>query len=190
MAVDEKFTAQVAETLGELSGEKPTVSEQEMAEALELKDEASADALMEALNELASASVAVQVGISAESGRMWRHTGMTAEDAQAALDAERETARREAEREEEQAELAAQERAAEIERERLEAEGAGDDPAELATEGRVITRRAPAASTQTVELPMSVAGSLSPEAVGEIVQAGITAAKEAGVGFEFVVKAE
>lgn len=190
MAVDDEFTAQVAEKLGELSGEKPTVSEQELAEALELKDEAKADALMEALDELASASVAVQVGISAESGRMWRHSGMTAEDAQAALDAERETARREAEREDEQSELAAQERAAEIERERLEAEADGD--AELASEGRVIRpRRAAAASnTQRVELPMTVAGTLSPEAVAEIVKAGIAAAKDANAGFEFVVTAE
>jgi hypothetical protein len=185
MAVDEAFFREVEEKLGELSGEKPTVSAQEIVTALGLTDPEEVPKVEAALDELAAASVAVQVGTNAETGRMWRHTGMTPEEAQRALDAERETARREAEREDEQTELAlARERAAEIEAERLEAEGDGEDDEPPA---RAVNRQRDDVRTQRVELPMTVAGTLSPEAVAEIVAAGIAAAKEGNVGFEFVV---
>lgn len=189
--VDQAFTTAVAEKLGELTGEKPLVGEKELAGALSPDGGIGPDELAEALDELAAASVAVQVGHNAEQGRMWRHSGMTEEDAQVALDAERQAAQRELDRDAEAEEAAALERAAEIEREQAGdgEEDAGDGEQRPAPRARLDRRAVSPAGAQRVELPMSVAGTLSPEAVAEIVAAGVAAAKEEGSGFEFIVTA-
>jgi hypothetical protein len=188
--VTEAFTAAVAEKLGELTGEKPLVGERELREALAPESgtfEVSGDELAEALDELAAASVAVQVGHNAEQGRMWRHSGMTAEEAQGAIDAERRQAAREAERDAEADEAEALERAAEIERE--QGDGAEEQQPAAVSRARELPMSVVGALVERVELPMSVVGALSPEAVAEIVQAGVAAAKESGASFEFKVTA-
>jgi hypothetical protein len=188
--VDEEFVDAVSAKLAELSAEKPTVSEGEIAHALGLGDGSLApDRLEEALDELGAASVAVLVGQNATNGRMWRHSGMDAEEARALLTQQAEAERREAARAEELVEEEARERAEEIMREREAEEGepgddeAGDVPDAPARRDSITTT----GGMQRVELPMTVVGALSREAVAEIVQVGVDAAKADGEGFEFVV---
>jgi hypothetical protein len=189
--VASEFTQQVAAKLSELTAENPSVSEQGIADAmLAESDKGSIDSeqLREALNELQAASVAVLLGQNSEQGRIWRHSGMTEEDAQRLL-AEQADADELPEDFEEQAAA----RAAEIEeaeREREQDAGEPEDDPALAELRRRDGRRAMPpgdGSPQRVELPMAVAGALDEDAIGKLVTAGLAAAESAGVGFEFVV---
>lgn len=183
MAIEnrEEFAEQVAEKLGELTGEKPTVSEQELADALGLGDGSlEPDRLMDTLDTLATASVAVQVGSNAESGRMWRHSGLDDDEARRLLAAQHALDRREAE-------AAA----------RVEDDDRPDDDlpdASARHDDEDAPRRAPAAGPragvgkQRIELPMAVASTMSEDAIGALVAAGVKAADDANApGFEFVV---
>ena len=174
----DEFAAVVGEKLGELSGEKPLVGEQELADALEMPD--VPERLLFALDDLAAASVAVQVGQNAEQGRMWRHSGLDDDEARRMLAAQRELSRREAAA----AEAAEEEADADLD----------VDEADAGDEERPAPRTRPAARAQAsdgvpqrVELPMAVAGALDEEGIGKLVTAGLKAAEEAGVGFEFIV---
>lgn len=189
---ESSFTTQVSERLSELSAEKPTVSQQEIADALGLGDGSlNPDLLEEALDELEQSSVAIKVGTHASKGTMWRHSGLSPEQAEAMLLAQRESDRREAARaaEDEDEKELARERAEEIERDRELAAAEGDGERERPTprtSGRIWTE---GTAAQRVELPMAIAGALQDDAIGAIVTAGIAAAREAGGGFEFVVTA-
>lgn len=174
--MEAEFVAKVGEKLAELSAEKPLVGQIELAEALGLEVET----LEEALDDLAAASVAVQVGTNAEKGRMWRHSGLDDDEARRLLVAQHELARREAE--------AADRREEEAAADELDADDGEVDDDRTARERPPAQRRHSGSGvTQRVELPMSVVGALSPEAVAEIVKAGVSTAQEAGAGFEFIV---
>lgn len=190
---EREFTDDVAAALEELSNEKPSVSEQELADKLGLGDGSTEpDRLQEALDELAGVSVASLVGENTEKGRMWRHTGMTAEQTAHLVAVSRVEDRQRREREEraevesehgeDDLEALARARADEIEHDR------GDDGEPPAPRAHGSARASAGGEPNRIEMPMAVASQLEPSTVADLVKVGIAQAADGDGGFEFVVR--